>query len=115
MSLRRLAGLCFAALFILSGIYPTSHAVRALQGTQTATQAPTGSALNANRTVFIVVLENHNWSAIQNSPSAPYTTQELLPIAAHAEQYFNPPRLHPSEPNYIWMEAGTNFGILNDA
>jgi len=23
-------------------------------------------------------------------------------------------RIHPSEPNYIWAEAGTNFGILND-
>lgn len=22
--------------------------------------------------------------------------------------------IHPSEPNYIWAEAGTNFGILND-
>jgi len=24
------------------------------------------------------------------------------------------PHIHPSEPNYIWAEAGTNFGILND-
>ena len=23
--------------------------------------------------------------------------------------------VHPSEPNYIWAEAGTNFGVLNDA
>ena len=22
--------------------------------------------------------------------------------------------IHPSEPNYIWSEAGTNFGVLND-
>jgi hypothetical protein len=27
----------------------------------------------------------------------------------------NNPHIHPSEPNYIWAEAGTNFGILNDA
>jgi hypothetical protein len=26
----------------------------------------------------------------------------------------NNPHIHPSEPNYIWSEAGTNFGILND-
>jgi phosphatidylinositol-3-phosphatase len=26
----------------------------------------------------------------------------------------NNPSIHPSEPNYIWAEAGTNFGILND-
>jgi hypothetical protein len=25
------------------------------------------------------------------------------------------PHIHPSEPNYIWAEAGDNFGILNDA
>jgi phosphatidylinositol-3-phosphatase len=35
-------------------------------------------------------------------------------MAAHAEQYFNPPNIHPSLPNYIWMEAGTNFGIADD-
>ena len=22
--------------------------------------------------------------------------------------------IHPSEPNYLWAEAGTNFGVLND-
>lgn len=26
----------------------------------------------------------------------------------------NNPSIHPSEPNYIWSEAGTNFGIFND-
>src|SRR5215831_6831734 len=26
----------------------------------------------------------------------------------------NNPHIHPSEPNYIWAEAGTNFGVLND-
>src|SRR5205814_2579723 len=25
------------------------------------------------------------------------------------------PHIHPSEPNYIWAEAGTNFGVTNDA
>jgi phospholipase C len=35
-------------------------------------------------------------------------------MASHAEQYFNPPNNHPSLPNYLWLEAGTNFGILND-
>src|SRR5215831_17647627 len=27
----------------------------------------------------------------------------------------NNPHIHPSEPNYIWAEAGTNFNIFNDA
>lgn len=26
----------------------------------------------------------------------------------------NNPHIHPSEPNYLWAEAGNNFGILND-
>ncbi len=26
----------------------------------------------------------------------------------------NNPDIHPSEPNYLWAEAGTNFGVLND-
>ena len=35
-------------------------------------------------------------------------------MASHAELYFNPPNNHPSLPNYLWIEAGTTFGILND-
>jgi hypothetical protein len=38
----------------------------------------------------------------------------LLDTAAHAEQYHNPPGKHLSQPNYLWLEAGTNFGILAD-
>ena len=34
--------------------------------------------------------------------------------SAHAERYFNPPGNHPSQPNYLWLEAGTNFGVLED-
>jgi hypothetical protein len=26
----------------------------------------------------------------------------------------NNPHIHPSEPSYIWAEAGDNFGVLND-
>lgn len=26
----------------------------------------------------------------------------------------NTPVIHPSEPNYLWQEAGSNFGVLND-
>ncbi len=31
-----------------------------------------------------------------------------------ATQSGNNPHIHPSEPNYLWAEAGTNFGIAND-
>jgi phosphatidylinositol-3-phosphatase len=66
------------------------------------------------KTVFIIMMENHNWSDIQNNPSAPYINQTLLPQASYALQYFNPPGNHPSEPNYIWLEAGQSFGINSD-
>jgi phospholipase C len=65
--------------------------------------------------VFVIVMENHNWAEIQDSPSAPYLNHTLLPMASYATQYYNPPGVHPSEPNYLWLEAGTNFGIANDA
>jgi len=68
---------------------------------------------NVNR-VFIVVMENHNWSQFKGAANAPYVNNTLLPQASHAEQYYNPPGLHPSLPNYLWLEAGTNFGITND-
>lgn len=66
------------------------------------------------QTVFVIVLENHVWSEIKGSPDAPFINETLLPMASHCEQYYNPPGLHPSEPNYLWLEAGTNFGVLDD-
>ena len=72
------------------------------------------TSAHAIETVFIILLENHNWSQIKGSASAHYLNGTLLPMASRAEQYFNPPGMHPSEPNYLWLEAGTNFGIKND-
>ncbi len=73
------------------------------------------SAIDANSTVFIILMENHNWSSIKGSASAPYINNTLLPMASYAEQYYNPPAIHPSLPNYLWLEAGTSFGIANDS
>ena len=66
------------------------------------------------QTVFLILMENHDWSDIRGNTNCPYLNNTLLPIASRAEQYFTPPNLHPSAPNYIWLEAGTNFGILDD-
>src|SRR5438046_7007697 len=87
-----------------------------------ATQAQT--QMGNVKHVFIILMENHNWTGdnsgasfgapdIKGSPLAPYINS-LIPLRAHAEQYFNPPGNHPSLPNYLWLEAGTNFGILDD-
>src|SRR5690349_7677391 len=59
-------------------------------------------------------MENHDWSQIKGSPDAPYINNTLLPVASYCEQYYTPPGLHPSLPNYLWLEAGTNFGIFDD-
>jgi hypothetical protein len=60
-------------------------------------------------------MENHSWSTISASASAAYINGALVPAGGHAEQYFTPPSLHPSEPNYIWLEAGDNLGITDDS
>ena len=77
-------------------------------------QAPADSPLQV-KTVFIILMENHNWSLIKGATNCPYINHTLLPMASYCEQYYNPPANHPSEPNYLWLEAGTNFGILNDS
>jgi alpha-D-xyloside xylohydrolase len=72
------------------------------------------AGLNSNSTVFVILMENHNWSSIKGSANAPYINNTLLPMASYCDQYYTPPGNHPSLPNYLWLEAGTNFGILND-
>jgi hypothetical protein len=92
------------------------------------------------KTVFVVAMENHNWTQPANqftdgiqqvyqNPNAPYINSLVAGTAtgvsdqvAYASAYHNVlatesganPHIHPSEPNYIWAEAGTNFGVLND-
>lgn len=66
------------------------------------------------KNVFIITMENHNWDEIEGNGSAPYINGTLVPMAARAGNYMTPPDLHPSEPNYIWVEAGDNLGIDND-
>jgi phosphatidylinositol-3-phosphatase len=63
-------------------------------------------------TVFLIVMENHDWSSIKGSSSAPYINSLLKrPDAAYASNYHNVPTntsLHPSEPNYLSLEGATN-------
>ena len=100
------------------------------------------------KTVFVIAMENHNWTQPSNqftgniqqiyqNPNAPFinslvngsafgmvngSTVHISDQVAYATAYHhvlaapsgNNPHIHPSEPNYIWSEAGTNFGVLND-
>jgi phosphatidylinositol-3-phosphatase len=77
------------------------------------------------KTVWVIMMENKNWVGddtgasfgdpdLKGNPLAPYINKTLLEMSAHPEQYYNPPGNHPSQPNYLWLEAGTNFGVLAD-
>jgi hypothetical protein len=80
--------------------------------------------------VFVISMENHNWTQpggvtspqqIFQNPAAPFInslvggTSGISDQVAFSKGYINAGvGIHPSEPNYIWAEAGTNFGIAND-
>jgi len=86
-------------------------------------------------TVFVIAMENHNWTQpipnpdptqfpnqIAGNPAAPFInslvngTSGISDQVAYASDYLNSGvGIHPSEPNYIWMEAGSNLGVLSDA
>lgn len=88
--------------------------------------------------IFVIDMENHNFTQpssdtsaphqIFGNPAAPYQNSLITPGNQNAAQVSyagayhnvlatpsgNNPSIHPSEPNYIWQEAGDNFGVLND-
>jgi phosphatidylinositol-3-phosphatase len=100
------------------------------------------------KTVFVIAMENHNWTQPANrftggiqqlyqNPNAPFinslvngtavavingsqvniSQQVAFATAYHnvlATPSGNNPSIHPSEPSYLWAEAGTNFGVLNN-
>jgi len=83
------------------------------------------------QTVFVVSMENHNFTQptglttspeqIQGNPAASYINSLITPGNANAQyvSYFSNMTnvgtgVHPSEPNYIWQNGGSNFGVFND-
>jgi hypothetical protein len=80
------------------------------------------------RKVFVVAMENHNWTQpasvtspqqIFMNPAAPYInslvngTSGISDQVAYATNYVNAmPGVHPSEPNYVWAEAGDALGTI---
>jgi phosphatidylinositol-3-phosphatase len=111
-----IAGVCLiTVLLVVPRLHDGSHPSKSAGDPVARTTPSSGqAALHRISTVFIILMENKNWSQIKGSVSAPYINHRLLPQASYAEQYYNPPGLHPSLPNYLWLEAGTNFGIYDD-
>jgi phospholipase C len=77
------------------------------------------------KTVFVIMMENKNWTGnnagasfgdpdLKDNPLAPYINGTLSKKAAQPLQYYNPPGNHPSQPNYVWLEAGSNLGVQAD-
>jgi len=83
------------------------------------------------KTVFVIPLENHDWKQgcptcnpqqLLGNPAAWYVNNLVTPGSSTAAQvsyataYYsvNKEGEHPSEPNYVWSEAGTDFGVHTD-
>ena len=99
-------------------------AVLASLGLATPTHA--APAVQQIGDVFHIAMENHNWTQpaslnasinpIYGDTAAPYINSLVTPGNSNAAQvsyetaYYNAGTgEHPSEPNYLWAEAGTNF------
>ena len=84
------------------------------------------------QTVFVVAMENHNFTQptglstspeqILGNPAATYINSLITPGNANAQyvSYFSNMTnvgtgIHPSEPNYIWQNGGSNFGVHADS
>jgi phospholipase C len=85
----------------------TNAECRALSSTSPQQRSPQWSG-----SVFTIVMENHSYSDIVGNPAAPYINSLVAKNAVAAG--YHDSYVHPSEPNYIWMVAGENFGIMND-
>jgi hypothetical protein len=108
--------------------------VSVFSGAILAFLSPTGLAaspvFSQVKTVFVIGMENHNFTQpspgtspqqISNNAAAPFINSLITPGNANATQvsyctrYYNAGvNVHPSEPNYVWAEAGTDFGIHTD-
>jgi len=62
--------------------------------------------------VFTIVMENRSRHDILGNKDAPFINSVASQNAVAAGYVDN--FVHPSEPNYIWMVSGQNFGILDD-
>ncbi|MBS1803807.1 MAG: phosphoesterase [Acidobacteria bacterium] len=105
-------------LFVFSTAMPTLMC--GAQQTEVMQPEPdAATTLHHIKTVFMIVMENRNWTGaksgnIKGNPDAPYINYTLLPMASYANGYKNPPGIHPSLPNYLWLEGGVSFDVRDD-
>jgi phosphatidylinositol-3-phosphatase len=67
-----------------------------------------GTVIAGPRTLFVIVMENQDASTIYgNTTDVPYINS-LFSLGGRADAFVDLIPNLPSEPHYIWMEAGTN-------
>lgn len=89
---------------------PDARAIDGAPGTRdgATVDAPIDGSSPAHRTVIVVPFENKGAGQVYgNTASAPYLNG-LLATAAYATKFQDELTSLPSEPHYVWMEAGTN-------
>ena len=69
--------------------------------------------------VYVIWMENADWTSIKGNPALPYINS-LLSRGAHAENYQQVSVgggqcLHPSTPNYLYAEMGADPGFRDNA
>ncbi|MER6417799.1 alkaline phosphatase family protein [Streptomyces sp. NPDC001137] len=77
------------------------------------TSAAQAAALPAPDHVVVVVMENHAYSQVIGSSSAPYINNTLKAGGANLTQSYG--LTHPSEPNYYMLFSGSNQGRTDDS
>jgi hypothetical protein len=65
-----------------------------------------GSSPPVIQKVFYIMEENRDSNQVYGSSDAPYINNTLMTTYDYASDYTND--VHPSEPNYVWEEAGNN-------
>ena len=95
------------------GLGPTDAASTDAAGTDAAAAdaAGTDAAVNASsiKFIFVIAMENHDQpQIIGNTADAPYINETLIPSFAQSTNFNDELTSLPSEPHYVWMEAGTN-------
>ena len=118
-------------------IFTASLKKSLLAGTCVSSLMLTAAQAQQVKTVFYILIENRNWragtdttggSVLVGNSAAPYINSLITPNSSASTQvsYCNAyhhvlstasganPSIHPSEPNYIWMESGSNLSKLDD-
>jgi len=73
------------------------------------TEGAPAATSSAIQHVFVIAMENHATSSIYgNTTHAPYINNTLIPMYGRAVNLIDTITSLPSEPHYLWMEAGTN-------